>query len=92
MGTDAANGVLRLVDGHLRLFWDPTDSLPLYRPCSSSEPVRSPGVMSSERSPFTSSGAKATCVIPDQSMLAMAVHKARPRFAAAVRAALARRL
>lgn len=30
MGTDAANGVLRLHDGRIRLFWDPTDSLPLY--------------------------------------------------------------
>jgi cholesterol oxidase len=31
MGSDAANGVLRLHNGRIRLFWDPTDSLPLYR-------------------------------------------------------------
>jgi cholesterol oxidase len=31
MGTDAANGVLGLNGGRIRLYWDPTDSLPLYR-------------------------------------------------------------
>lgn len=31
MGTDAGNGVLRLVDDRIMLFWDPTPSLPMYR-------------------------------------------------------------
>lgn len=31
MGTDAANGELRLHDGEVRVYWDPADSLPLYR-------------------------------------------------------------
>jgi cholesterol oxidase len=31
MGTDAGNGVLRLHDGRIRLYWDPTGSLPLYK-------------------------------------------------------------
>ncbi|HWD28558.1 MAG TPA: GMC oxidoreductase [Rhizomicrobium sp.] len=30
MGTDAANGILALKDGRLRLFWDPTKSMGLY--------------------------------------------------------------
>lgn len=30
MGTDAANGVLKLHNGRIRLYWDPTDSMPLY--------------------------------------------------------------
>jgi len=30
MGTDAGNGVLKLHNGHIRLYWDPTDSMPLY--------------------------------------------------------------
>lgn len=30
MGTDAGNGVLRLVDGRVMLFWNPADSLTLY--------------------------------------------------------------
>lgn len=31
MGTDAGNGVLRLVDGRVMVFWDPAPSLPMYR-------------------------------------------------------------
>jgi cholesterol oxidase len=31
MGSDAANGELRLHNGLIRLYWDPADSLPLYR-------------------------------------------------------------
>jgi len=31
MGTDAGNGVLTLHNGRIRLNWDPTDSMPLYR-------------------------------------------------------------
>jgi cholesterol oxidase len=31
MGTDAANGVLKLQDGRIRLFWNPTDSMGLYQ-------------------------------------------------------------
>jgi cholesterol oxidase len=31
MGSDAANGHLRLHKGRVRLYWDPTDSLPLYK-------------------------------------------------------------
>ena len=31
MGTDAANGELRLHNGRVRLYWDPTQSLPLYQ-------------------------------------------------------------
>ena len=30
MGTDAGNGVLKLHNGRIRLYWDPTDSIPLY--------------------------------------------------------------
>jgi cholesterol oxidase len=30
MGTDAANGVLALKDGRIRLYWDPTESMGLY--------------------------------------------------------------
>lgn len=30
MGTDAANGVLKLHNDRIRLYWDPTDSMPLY--------------------------------------------------------------
>jgi cholesterol oxidase len=35
MGTDAANGELRLHNGRIRVFWDPTDSLPLYNELTS---------------------------------------------------------
>lgn len=31
MGTDAGDGVLRLHDGRIRLYWDPTNSMPLYK-------------------------------------------------------------
>jgi cholesterol oxidase len=31
MGSDAANGVIRLHNGRARLFWDPTESMPLYQ-------------------------------------------------------------
>jgi cholesterol oxidase len=31
MGTDAGDGVLRLYDGRIRLYWDPTQSMPLYK-------------------------------------------------------------
>lgn len=31
MGSDAANGILRLHNGFIRLYWDPTDSMPLYQ-------------------------------------------------------------
>jgi cholesterol oxidase len=31
MGSDAANGELRLHNGRVRLYWDPTESLPLYQ-------------------------------------------------------------
>lgn len=31
MGTDAGNGVLAMRDGRITLYWDPTDSLPLYK-------------------------------------------------------------
>lgn len=30
MGSDAANGVIKLHNGRARLFWDPTESMPLY--------------------------------------------------------------
>ena len=31
MGSDAANGILKLHDNRVRLFWDPTESMPLYK-------------------------------------------------------------
>lgn len=31
MGTDAGNGILKLQDGRIRLYWDPTESMLLYQ-------------------------------------------------------------
>lgn len=36
MGTDAGNGVLAMRDGRITLYWDPTDSLPLYKELTAS--------------------------------------------------------
>jgi cholesterol oxidase len=36
MGTDAGNGVLAMRDGRITLYWDPTDSLPLYKEITAS--------------------------------------------------------